>query len=61
MHIGDIQCITKILEVEIEVILTIEEIMDIMHEVDRGIKTITMITEVTIIEVKVMIEIGVSH
>ena len=35
--------------------------MDIIHEVARGIKTITMITEAIIIEVKVMIEIGVGH
>ena len=45
MHIGDVQCITKILEVELEVILAIEEIMDITCEAARGIKTITMVTE----------------
>ena len=61
MHIGDIQCTTKILEVGPEVILVIEEIMDKTCEVVRGIKIITMIIEETIIEVKVMIEIGVGH
>ena len=35
--------------------------MDITHEVVRGTKTITMIIEGIIIEVKVMIEIGVGH
>ena len=35
--------------------------MDIMCEVARGIKTITMITEGIIIEVKIMVEIGVGH
>ena len=61
MSIGDIQCITKTSEVELEVILVIEEIMDITHKVARGIKTITMITEGIIIEVKIMVEIGVGH
>ena len=46
---------------ELEVILTIEEIMDIMCKVAKGIKTITMITDGIIIEVKIMVEIGVGH
>ena len=61
MHIGDIQCTIKILEVGPEVILAIEEIMDITSEVVRGIETITMIIEEIIIEDKVMIERGVGH
>ena len=61
MPIGDVQCITKTSEVELEVILAIEEIMDIMCEVARGIKTITMITEGIIIQIKIMVEIGVGH
>ena len=61
MPIGDVQCITKTLEVEIEVILVIEEIMDITCKVARGIKTFTMITEGIIIEVKIMVEIEVGH
>ena len=61
MSIGDIQYITKISEVDLEVILAVEEIMDITGEVARGIKTITMITEGIIIEVKIMVEIGVGH
>ena len=61
MIIGGIQGIIKILGVGLEITLAIEEIMDIMHEVVRGIKTITMTTEGIIIEVKVMIEIGVGH
>ena len=61
MHIGDIQCTIKTLEVGIKVTLAIEEITDITHEVVRGIETITMIIEETIIEVRVMTEIGVGH
>ena len=61
MPIGDIQCTTKTLEVELEVILVIEEIMDIMHKVARGIETIPMIIEGIIVEVKIMVEIGVGH
>ena len=61
MHIGDVQCIIKILEVGLEVIIAIEEIMDIMCEVITSTKTITMIIEGIIIEVEVMIEIGVGH
>ena len=44
-----------------EVILIIEGITDIMHEVVRGIERITMITEGIAIEVKVMKEMGVGH
>ena len=61
MHIGDIHSIIKILEVGLEVILTIEEVMDITCEVVRGNKTITMIMEGIITEVKVIIEIAVGH
>ena len=35
--------------------------MNIMHEIARGIETITMITERIIIEVKIMVEIGVGY
>ena len=48
MHIGDVQCPIKTLEVGIEVTLATEEIMDITCEVDRNIETITMIIEETI-------------
>ena len=51
----------KILEVDIEVILIIEEVMGIMLEVVRDTGTIIMITGGIIIEVKVMIEIGIDH
>ena len=61
MYIGDIPCTIKILEVGIEVTLATEEIMDITCEVVRGIESITRNIEETIIEVKVMIEIGVGH
>ena len=61
MHIGDVQCTTKILEVGPVVILVIEEIMDITCEAVRGIGIIIMIIEEIIIEFKVMIEIGVGH
>ena len=61
MHIRDDQCIIKTLEVGLEVILATEEIMDIICEVVRSIKTTTMTIEGIIIEVKVMIEIGVGH
>ena len=61
MHIGDIQHITKTLEVEWEVILITEGTMDITREVVRGTETIIMIIEGMTIEVKVMVEIGVGH
>ena len=61
MHIGDAHCTIKSLEVETEVTLVIEEIMDITHEVVRGIGTIIMTIGETTIEIKVMIEIGVDH
>ena len=61
MHIGDIQCIIKILAVGLEVILAIEEIMDITCEVVRNIEAIAMIIEGIIIEVRGMIEKGVGH
>ena len=61
MHIGYAHHTIKILEVETEVTLTIEEITDITCEVVRDIGTITMIIGETIIEVKAMIETGVGH
>ena len=61
MYIGDVQCTIKTLEVGIEVTLATDENMDITCEVVRGIETITMIIEETIIEVRVMTEIGVGH
>ena len=61
MHIGDIQCTIKTLEVGTVVTLATEEIMDITCEVIRCIETITMIIEETVIEVRVMTEIGVGH
>ena len=61
MHIGNVQCIIKTSEVELEVILIIEGITDITCEVVRGIKTIIMIIEGMTIEVTVMIEIRVGH
>ena len=59
MHIWDAHCTIKILEVETEVTLAIEEIMDITCEVVRDIGT--MIIGETSIEVKATIEIGVGH
>ena len=61
MHIGDIPCTIKILEVGVEVTSATEEITDITCEVVRGIEIITMTIEETIIEVRVMTEIGVGH
>ena len=48
MHIGDIHHTTKVLEVETEVTLTIENITGTTCEVIRGIETITMIMGETI-------------
>ena len=61
MLIGDTHHTIKTLEVETEITLAIEENMGTTCEVIRGIETITMIIGETIIEVKVMIEIGVGH
>ena len=58
---GDEHCTIKILEVDIEITLTVEETLVIMLEVVRDIGIITMITEGTITEVKVMIGIEVDH
>ena len=60
MHIGDAHCTIKILEVETEVTLAIEEITGKACKVVRDIGTITMIIRETI-EVKATIEIGVGH
>ena len=49
------------LEVDIGVTLITEKIMVIMLEVVRDTEIIIMITEGTIIEVKIMIEIAVGH
>ena len=57
----DAHRIIKILEVDIGVTSTTEEIMGIIQEVVRDIGTIIMITGGTIIEVKIMIETGVGH
>ena len=51
----------QILEVDIEVTLTEEGISVIIPEVVRDKEIITMITEETITEVKVMIGIEVDH
>ena len=58
--IGDAHCTIKILEVDIEVILIIEEVMDIILEVVRDIGTIIMITGGIIIEVKIMTAVRVG-
>ena len=58
---GDTHCIIKILEVDIEITLTVEETLVIVPEVVRDTGTITMITRRTITEVKVMIGIEVDH
>ena len=60
-HKGDAHCTIKILEVQTEVTLAIEEITDITCKVVRDIGTITMIIGETIIETKATIEIGVGH
>ena len=56
MHIGNVQCPIKTLEVGTVVTLATEEIMDITCKVVKCIETMNI--EETIIEVKVMIEIG---
>ena len=61
MHIGDVQCTIKTLEVGTEVTLALEEITHITRKVVRGIETITMIIGETIIEVRVMTEIRVGY
>ena len=61
MCTGNAHYIIKILEVDIEITLTVEGILAIILEVVRDIGIITMITEGTIIEVKVMIGIEADH
>ena len=61
MSTGDAQYIIKILEVDIEITLTVEGILAIIPEVVRDIGKITMIIEGTITEVKVMIRIEADH
>ena len=61
MHTGDAHCTIRILEVDIEVTLIIEEAMGIILEVVRDTGTIIMIKGGIILEVKVMIEIEVDH
>ena len=57
----DVHHIIKTLEVDIEITLTVEEILAIIPEVVRYIGIITMITEGTLTEVKVMLGIEVDH
>ena len=58
---GDICHTIKILEVDIEITLIVEEILVTTLEVVSDIGIITTITEETIIEVKVMIGLEVDH
>ena len=60
-HTGDVWCTIKILEVDIEITLIVEEILVIILEAVRDIGIITTIIEGTITEVKVMIGIEVDH
>ena len=61
MHTGDAHHLIKILEVDIEVTLTVEGILIIIPEVVRDTGIITMITEGTITEVRVRIGIEADH
>ena len=61
MHTGDAHRTIKILEVGIEITLTVEETMVIIPEAFRDIGIVTTITGGTITEVKVMIGIEVDH
>ena len=61
MHTGDAHHTIKILEVDTEVILIIEDVMGIIPEVVRDTGTIREITEGTVIEVKIMAEIEADH
>ena len=61
MHIGVVQCITRTLGIEQEVILITEEAMDIIHEVIKYADITTIITEKMVTEVKVIIEREVVH
>ena len=60
MYTGDAHHIIKILELDKEITLTEEGTLVTIPEVVRDIGTITMITEGTITEVKVMIGIEVD-
>ena len=60
MHTEDVCHIIIILEVDIEITLVAEETLVTILEVVRGIGILIMITEETIIEVKVMIGIEVD-
>ena len=60
MPIGDAHRTMKILEVETGVTLVIEETTDTTQEVVRDKGTIAMTIGETVIEVKVMTEIGVD-
>ena len=60
-HTGDAHCIIKILEVDIEITLTVKGTLVTIPQVVRDIGIITMITGGTITEVKVMIGIEVDH
>ena len=61
MCTGDAHCTIKILEVDIEITLTVEETLVIILEVVRDIGIITMITGGIFTEGKVMIGIEVDH
>ena len=61
MCTGNAHHIIKILEVDIEITLTVEGILVIIPEVVRDIGIITMITEGTFTEVKVTIGIEEDH
>ena len=58
---GDAHCIIKILEVDIEITLTVERTLVTIPEVVKDIGITTMVTGGTITEVKVMIGIEVDH
>ena len=60
MHTGVIQYITITLGVGQEVILTIEEAMDTIHEVIKDTEIITIVIRGMVTEVRV-IEIEVGH
>ena len=61
MHTGDAHHTIKILEVDIEVNLIIEEAVGIILEVVRDAGTIIMTTGGIIIEVKIRVEIEVDQ
>ena len=61
MPIGVILCITRILGVEQDVALIIEETMGIICKVIRNIEIIITITDEMVIEVKIMTGTEVGH